>query len=75
MQFNPLTQEELQTLNIQEGNSYKVKYKNKDYFNGETTIEISEAKAIFNDGQILFSIPDPYGMEKFIKEVEIIFNS
>jgi hypothetical protein len=73
MQFNPLTQKELETLNIQEENIYKVKYKNKDYFNGETTIEIAEAKAIVNDGQILFSIPpDPYGMEKFISEVEIL---
>ena len=42
------TQEELKALNIIEGNEYLVEYKNKDYFNGEETIEKAKAKAIQN---------------------------
>lgn len=72
MEFNPLSQTNLQSMNLIEGQEYKVKYKNKDYFNGETTIEIAAAKVVFNDNQILFSIPDPYGMEKFITEIELV---
>ena len=72
MNFNPTSQEELKKLNIINGNEYLIEYKNKDYFNGEETIERTKAKALINDGQIVFVVPDPYGMEKFISDVKIV---
>ena len=72
MNFKASTQEELKKLNIQEGSEYLVEYKNKDYFNGEETIEKAKAKAIINDGVISFIIPDPMGMERFISEVRVL---
>ncbi|NCB12438.1 MAG: hypothetical protein EOM78_12495 [Erysipelotrichia bacterium] len=72
MNFKANTQEELKKLNIQEGSEYLVEYKNKDYFNGEETIEKAKAKAILNDGAIFFIIPDPMGMERFISEVRVL---
>ena len=72
MKFKANTQEELKKLNIQEGSEYLVEYKNKDYFNGEETIEKAKAKAILNDGVISFIIPDPMGMERFISEVRVL---
>jgi hypothetical protein len=72
MNFIPNTQEQLKSLNIIEGNEYLVEYKNKDYFNGEETIEKAKAKAILNDGIISFIIPDPMGMERFISEVRVL---
>ena len=59
-------------LNIKEGSEYLVEYKNKDYFNGEETIEKATAKAIINDEVISFIIPDPMGMERFVSEVRVI---
>lgn len=72
MIFIATTQEELKQLNIQENHEFLVEYKNKDYFNGEETIERAMAKAIINDGLISFIIKDPMGMEKFISEVKIL---
>ena len=72
MNFTSNTQEELQELNIIDGNEYLIEYKNKDYFNGEETIEKTKAKALINNGQILFIVPDPYGMDRFISEVRIL---
>ena len=72
MNFKANTQEELKKLNIQDGSEYLVQYKNKDYFNGEETIEKAKAKAIINDGVISFIIPDPMGMERFISEVRVL---
>ena len=72
MNFKANTQEELKKINIQDGNEYFVEYKNKDYFNGEETIEKAKAKAIVNDGVISFIIPDPMGMERFISEVRVL---
>ena len=72
MIFIANTQEELKQFNIQENQEYLVEYKNKDYFNGEETIEKANAKAIINDGLISFIIKDPMGMEKFISEVKIL---
>lgn len=72
MSFKANTQEELKQLNIQDGNEYLVEYKNKDYFNGEETIERAKAKDIINDEVISFIVPDPMGMEKFISEVKIL---
>ena len=73
MNFKANTQEELKKLNIQEGSEYLVEYKNKDYFNGEETIEKAKAKAIINDGVISFIIPDPMGMERFISEIRVLY--
>ena len=72
MIFIANTQEELKQFNIQENQEYLVEYKNKDYFNGEETIEKAMAKAIINDGLISFIIKDPMGMERFISEVKIL---
>ena len=72
MNFKANTQEELKRLNIQDGSEYLVEYKNKDYFNGEETIEKAKGKAILNDGVISFIIPDPMGMERFISEVRVL---
>lgn len=72
MNFKANTQEELKKLNIQDGSEYLVEYKNKDYFNGEETIEKAKAKVITNDGVISFIIPDPMGMERFISEVRVL---
>ena len=49
MNFISNTQEELKLLNIIDGNEYLIEYKNKDYFNGEETIEKTKAKALIND--------------------------
>lgn len=72
MNFTSNTQEELQLLNIIDGNEYLIEYKNKDYFNGEETIERTKAKALINNNQILFIVPDPYGMDRFISDVRIL---
>ena len=72
MNFTFNTQEELKHLNIVDGKEYLIEYLNKDYFNGEETIEMAKAKALINDSQILFIVPDPYGMDRFISEVKIV---
>lgn len=72
MNFTSNTQEELQLLNIIDGNEYLIEYKNKDYFNGEETIEKTKAKALIDNNQILFIVPDPYGMDRFISDVKIL---
>ncbi|MDD2887634.1 MAG: hypothetical protein PHY66_08195 [Aliarcobacter sp.] len=72
MNFTSNTQEELQLLSIIDGNEYLIEYKNKDYFNGEETIERTKAKALINNNQILFIVPDPYGMDRFISDVKIL---
>jgi hypothetical protein len=51
---------------------YIIKFKNKDYFNGDETIETKEAKAIVDGDKISFVIIDDYGMEKFIHNFEVI---
>lgn len=72
MNLTSNTQEELQLLNIIDGNEYLIEYKNKDYFNGEETIEKTKAKALINNNQILFIVSDPYGMDRFISDVKIL---
>lgn len=59
MSFIANSQEELRSFNIIDGNEYLIEYINKDYFNGEESIERVKAKALINDGQILFIVPDP----------------
>ena len=52
MAFAPQTQEELKGLNIQAGNIYLIQYANKDYYNGEESIEIGKATATITNGNI-----------------------
>jgi len=39
MKFIPSTQSELKSLNIQNDELYQIEYLNKDYFNGDESIE------------------------------------
>ena len=72
MNFIPHTQEELQSFNIQNNNTYLIEYLDRDYFNGDKHIVKSEAKVIFTDEGFTFIVTDPYSMEKYINEVNII---
>ncbi len=72
MAFTPHTQQELKTLNITAGNLYQIEYQNKDYYNGEETIEKGTGTAFISDGKIYFNVIDPYGMDKLIMKVRYI---
>jgi hypothetical protein len=72
MNFKPHTQDELKILNLKENQSYTIEYLNKDYFNGEETLETAKAKLILNDNKFIFIVPDPYGMDRFINDVRVI---
>jgi len=72
MTFTPHSQEELKSLNITIGNSYKIKYQNKDYYNGDETIEKGTGTAFMHDDNIYFNVIDPYGMDKLIMKVRYI---
>lgn len=73
MQFIPHTQEQLKLMKINDGDSFFVEYKNKDYFNGEESIEKGKAKALLNGSNIYFSVLDPYGMDKMVMEARILY--
>ena len=72
MAFTPHTQKELKQLNIQADSTYLIQYANKDYFNGEETIEIGKATATITDGNIYFVVVDPYGMDKLVMQARLI---
>ncbi|MEA1892347.1 MAG: hypothetical protein U9N33_06500 [Campylobacterota bacterium] len=72
MAFTPHTQEELSKLNIIVGNTYSIRYANKDYYNAEETIEVGKGTAILTDGNIYFNVVDPYGMDKLMMKVRYI---
>jgi hypothetical protein len=72
MDFRFHTIEELKQLNIQDGVDYKIQYLNRDYFNADTTVETTMAKAVVSDDNISFIVPDPYGMDRFINEVKVL---
>ena len=72
MAFIPQTQEELKNLNIIAGKSYSIEYANKDYYNGEETIEKGNGTAIVTNDNIYFNVVDPYGMDKMIMKVRIL---
>ncbi len=74
MAFIAHTQEELKRLNVIAGKSYSLRYANKDYYNGEETIEKGKGVALLNDGNIYFTVTDPYGMDKLIMKVRILGN-
>ena len=72
MAFTPHTQDQLKRLGLKEGKVYGIEYVNKDYFNGEETIEQGKATCLINDGKICFSVTDPYGMDKIVFQVRIL---
>lgn len=72
MSFVPHTQQQLQALKIQAGSAYYVEYINKDYFNGEETIEKGKGSAVITDGNIYFNVVDPYGMDKLVMQVRVL---
>ena len=72
MAFIPHTQEELKNLNVIAGESYIVQYLNKDYYNGEETIEKGSATAIVTNDNIYFNVTDPYGMDKLIMKARVL---
>ena len=75
MVFIPHTQDELKNLNITAGKSYAIEYANKDYYNGEETIEKGIGTAFFIGENIYFIVTDPYGMDKLIMKVRILKQS
>ena len=72
MAFTPHTQNELKQRNIIIGNSYPIEYANKDYFNGEDTIEKGSGVAFESEGSIYFNVVDPYGMDKMVMQVRVL---
>lgn len=72
MAFIPHTQEQLKTMKLSSDKTYTIEYCNKDYYNGEETIEKGSATAIFSGDNIYFSVVDPYGMEKMVMQVRVL---
>ena len=72
MAFIPHTQEELRQLGIQKDNLYRIEYLNKDYFNGDESIEKGNATAIESQGNIYFNVVDPYGMDKLVMKARVL---
>ena len=72
MAFIPHTQEELQSFGIKDGESCKIEYLNKDYFNGDENIERGDATAVVSRGNIYFNVIDPYGMDKLVMKARVI---
>lgn len=72
MSFTPHTQEELKSFNILAAEPYSIEYANKDYYNGEETIEKGVGVALLINGDIYFNVTDPYGMDKLIMKVRIL---
>lgn len=72
MGFVPHTQEELKAMRLDDNRRYEIEYINKDYFNGEETIERAEAGLIRDGEKLYFNVTDPYGMEKMVMNVRIV---
>lgn len=72
MDFKVHTFDELSNMGIEDGTNCLIEYQNKDYFNGEETIEKAVAKAIRQNDKFIFVVPDPYGMDRFIEKVKIL---
>ena len=75
MAFIAHTQEELKKFNIIAGKSYIIEYPNKDYYNGEESIEKGKAVALLNEDNIYFTVTDPYGMDKLTMKARYIENN
>lgn len=73
MSFKPHTKEELDELQLDVNQTYTIQYMNRDYFNAQESIEIvKNAKVILQGNEYIFIVTDPYGMDKYIKEVRVI---
>ncbi len=72
MAFVPHTQPQLKALRVTEGKRYNIKYLNKDYFNGEETVERAVGTAVESDEGIFFVVTDPYGMEKMVMQAKVV---
>lgn len=72
MAFVPHTQPQLRALRVTEGKRYKIEYLNKDYFNGEETVETAIGIATESEEGIFFVVTDPYGMEKMIMQARVV---
>ncbi len=72
MNFVPHTQQELQSLGVVIGQSYEIEYMNKDYFNAEVNIERGRGTAMQSEHGIIFSVQDPYGMDKMVMQVRVL---
>lgn len=72
MPFTPHTQEQLRALKLKEQTVCFIEYANKDYFNGEETIEKGKATVVMTEGNIYFNVVDPYGMEKLVMQARVI---
>lgn len=72
MPLVPHTQEQLRALKLQDRTACYIEYTNKDYFNGEETIEKGKATVVMTEGNIYFNVVDPYGMEKLVMQARVI---
>ena len=72
MAFIAHTQEELKSFNIEADKTYSIEYPNKDYYNGEETVEKGKGVAFVNDGNIYFTVTDPYGMDKLTMKARFL---
>lgn len=72
MSFEAMSQQQLSQIGIKEGESYLVEYLNKDYYNGEETVERAEGTAVVSAEGIYFNVMDPYGMTKLVMQVRVL---
>ena len=49
-----------------------ITYRNKDYFNGEETVELGKCTAVVTEKGIFFNVLDPYGMDKLVMQARVI---
>lgn len=72
MKFIAHTQEELKKFNLKLNSTYAIEYLNKDYYNGEETIEKGKGVAFMSADNIYFNVTDPYGMDKMVMNVRVL---
>jgi len=72
MAFVPHTQAQLKALRVAEGKRYRLEYLNKDYFNGEETVEKGIGTAVATQNGFYFNVVDPHGMEKLVMQARIL---
>ncbi len=70
--FVPHTQEQLKVLKLQVGMPCFIAYVNKDYFNGEESVEKGKATVVITDGNIYFNAVDPYGMDRLVMQARFL---
>lgn len=72
MNFQVDSQERLQQLQVQAGKTYLIEYINKDYYNGDESIEKGNGVAFKSGTNIYFNVTDPYGMDKMVMNVRVL---